>query len=134
MANKRILVGGSFAPPLDNDGLDRYEQLAKACDDRKCQGYMLDLVNMLRVFWETGESKAEEQAAPLGHAIKPLEDAEIERIWHFVPWPEECDVIGAAFESIPAGETRNAAHHLLWYARELAQDREPTTKDRVKLG
>lgn len=132
MATKRVLIGGSFAPPIDSQKLDQYEALAQDAD-RRVKEYMLDLVKMLRVFWETGESEESPQKATLGHMITPLEDQEIERIWDVVPWPEECDVIGTVFDQLPNGELRNAAYHLLWYARELAADREPTTSDKVNL-
>lgn len=132
MATKRVLVGGSFAPPLTADKLDDYAALAETAD-RRVKEYMLELVNMLRVFWQTGESTAESETTPLGHPITPLEEAEIERIWDVVPWPEECDVMGQIFDALPNGELRNAAYHLLWYARELAADREPTTSDKVNL-
>ncbi len=37
--------------------------------------------------------------------------------------------LGKVFDSL-AGDIRNAAYHLLWYARELTKDREPRTKDK----
>lgn len=129
MARKQI--GGSFAPPLSDEQITSYEQLAKACDDRKCSGFMLDLVKMVRAFRETGDSKQPGKPHPAGRGvIVPLEDAEIERMWDLVPWPEECDLMGQAFDTL-TGETRNAAYHLLWFARELTLDREPITSDKI---
>lgn len=148
-------IGGSFAPPVDDAKIDRFEQLAKECSDSQIQGYMLDLVKMLRTFRETPESQRPGSSHPSGvGTIVPLEDAEIERIWDVVPWPEECDVMGRVFDKLPAGcrrvndptapkgyrieitdqdacDRRNAAYHLLWFARELAQDREPLTNDKL---
>lgn len=130
--SKRQLIGGSFAPPLDDAKLSHYESLAADCTDAQCKDYMQQLCKMLRVFWETGESGRTPEKTQLGIAIVPLEDAEIDRIWDFVPWESECDVMGKAFDRL-SGETRSAAFHLLWFGRELAQDREPTTNDRVKF-
>ncbi len=130
--SKRQLIGGSFAPPLNDEKLTHYEALAGACSDEQCQDYMQQLCKMLRIFWETGESGKRPVKTQLGVTVVPLEDAEVERIWDFVPWESECDVMGRAFDRL-AGETRDAAFHLLWYGRELAQDREPTTSDRVKF-
>lgn len=129
---KRKLIGGSFAPPLDDAKLTAYEALAAGCSDEQCKDYLEQLIKMLRVFWQTGESSQPAQQTPLGVAIVPLEDAEIERIWDYVPWESECDTMGVAFDRL-SGEVRNAAYHLLWYARELAKDREPTTSDRISL-
>jgi hypothetical protein len=86
---------------------------------------------MVRVFNETPSSKLEGDTHQSGVGkIIPLEKEEIERIWDVVPWPKECDVIGECFDKL-TGELRNAAFHLLWYARELAIDREPITNDKL---
>ena len=127
---KKTLVGGSFAPPLDDAKLAGYEALAESAD-RRVKEHMLDLAKMLRAFWETGESSEQPVRNQIGVLITPLEDQEIERIWDHVPWPEECDTIGKVFGQLPNGELRNAAFHLLWYARELAADREPVTNDKL---
>ena len=127
----RQQIGGSFAPPITGEQLDQYEVLAKACEDRKCSGFMLDLAKMVRAFRETGDSQQPGKPHPAGRGvIVPLEDAEIERIWDLVPWPEECDLMGQAFDTL-TGETRNAAYYLLWFARELTLDREPITSDKI---
>lgn len=124
-------VGGSFAPPIDDEKLAQYEATAKACSDRKCSSYMLDLVKMLKTFRQTPASQQASRPHPSGvGTITQLEDAEVERIWDVVPWPEECDVMGKAFDSLQ-GDERQAAYHLLWFGRELAADREPLTNDRL---
>jgi hypothetical protein len=76
--------------------------------------------------------------------IIDLEDAEIARIWDAVPWPHEVDALQAELDKWFADETaskvapksltdlRNAAYHLVWYARELTLDREPLTAESVK--
>jgi hypothetical protein len=66
--------------------------------------------------------------------IVPLHPAEVERIWDHVPWDHELDGIQRLFDAIPASQKdlRNAAFHLLWYAKELAHDREPITQDKLK--
>jgi hypothetical protein len=129
MAAKNI--GGSFAPPLDSDQIAAYEVLAEECSDRKCKGYMLDLLKMVKLFRETPASTLPGPKHATGLVqITPLEEAEIERIWDVVPWFEECRLIGAAFDVL-TGPTRNAAYHLLWFAKELSKDREPLTKDKL---
>ena len=123
---------GVFAPKLTSEGLERYKSLAKSeLISRRSREYMESLIAMLELFWQTPESTLPSE----GDLIVPLEEAEIQRIWDAVPWMDECDVIGKEFEKIPAAgattEIRNAAFHLLWYARELTLDREPRTKDKL---
>lgn len=150
------MIGGSFAPPLSDAKLTEYEALAKQCEDRKAAGYMADLCKMLRVFRETPESPEKPRKHPVIGVMIPLQEAEVQRIWDHVPWAEECDLMGAAFDKLQAGECaenarrlevaklsggdkpelldtsmRNAAFHLLWFARELEQDREPCTCDKL---
>lgn len=127
MAKTRI--GGSFAPPITDELLAEYCSLCEQCKDRKAQGYMRQLVVMLNKFNETPRSTIEGTPHPVGvGVIVPLEPDEIERIWDEVPWPEECDLMGKAFDVLK-GDVRKAAYHLLWYARELTADREPITND-----
>jgi hypothetical protein len=153
------MIGGSFAPPLTDEKLAEYELLAKDCPDRRAAGYMADLCKMMRVFRETPESKAKPRKHPVAGLMVPLEEAEVQRIWDFVPWAEECDLMGATFDKLQKGECaenatrmavwqlkgstasappelldtrlRDAAFHLLWFARELEKDREPCTRDKL---
>ncbi len=129
MANKQF--GGSFAPPIDEAKLEEYRQLAGNVSDEQASDYMLQLVEMLDLFFETGDSSLQGSPHPSGvGSVVPLEDAEIKRIWDKVPWAADCDAMGKTFRKLQ-GVERNAAYHLLWYARELTQDREPMTTVRV---
>lgn len=125
-------IGGSFAPPVDDQKLSHYEALMAAVEDRQVREYGESLLKMLRTFRASPDSKAKSKPHPSGRGtITPLEQAEIDRIWDFVPWPEECDAIDVVFERLPSGDVRNAAYHLLWFARELSIDREPCTCDKL---
>lgn len=142
---------GSFAPPLEPAQLEEYKQIAHSAPQR-VREYMLDLIKMLEVFWETGRSKQKPISTESGVEVTPLEQAEIKRIWDYVPYLDECNVIGQVFNNLPPGtktvidtstpkgrrqeivdeqafKLKSAAIHLLWYARELSLDREPVTKD-----
>lgn len=126
-------LGGSFAPRIDEEKLEQYRQLAGNVQDQRCSDYMLKLVEMLDLFYETPDSTLPGTKHPIAGMVVPLEDAETTRIWDKVPYSDECDLIGKAFDILPPGEQRNAAYHLLWYARELTLDREPMTQERVGL-
>lgn len=144
---------GSFADKLTPEKLEEYKMLAESAPEEQAS-YMEALIEMLEVFWQTGESKLESTVNELGAKVTPLEDTEIERIKTKVPYKRQLDAIGAAFEDLPTGTTvvpdaskpkgysvnvvdedaralRGAAMHLLWYGRELAARREPVTKDKL---
>lgn len=133
MAKSRI--GGSFAPPLTAQNLKTYRELANTAPDPRVRDAMLPLCEMVEAFQKTPESRRSGHPHPSGAGtIIPLEDAEIKRIWDLVPWDYECNALGELFETIPANTEkplRNAAFHLLWYARELTLDREPLTTDKL---
>lgn len=130
---KKILIGGSFAPTIDEQKLAEYRTIASAVEDRQAAQYMTDLCDMVELFKQTPDSTESGVPHPVIGVIVPLAQEEIDRIWDAVPWPQECDVIGEVFETLTDPAQRNAAFHLLWYARELSVDREPLTKERIGL-
>lgn len=132
--NGRVHVGGSFAPPLTPDLLASYESIIARCTNQRWREAMQRLHAMATAFLETPESSLPGTPHPSGRGVVvPLEQSEIERIWDHVPYDYECDAIGTLFSEIPESDrdTRNAAHHLLWYAKELTLDREPITTDKI---
>ncbi len=127
----RPQIGGSFAPPLTPEKLGDYKTLAESCPNRQCKEKMVELIKMMEVFDETPASIEAGSPHPVGiGVIVPLEGKEVERIWDVVPFASECDGIGQLFDQLE-GDVRNAAYHLLWFARELAADREPLTNDKL---
>ncbi len=132
-AAPRRFVGGSFAPPLDADKLRQYRVVIErqAPDDLK--EALFGLCRMVEVFYETPASDEPAEPHPVGMGVvQKLEPEEIERIWDLVPWPWEVDALRGRCASIPAGSPlRTPAYHLLWYAKELTEDREPCTNDKL---
>lgn len=128
---KQVQFGGSFAPPLTPELLDKYETMLPGLEPRIADIFS-ELLTCARKFQETGESKLPGTPHRSGiGVIVPLEEKEKKRIWDFVPWMDECDLYGQVLDRLPAGDVRNAAYHLLWYARELTLDREPITTDKL---
>ena len=124
-------IGGSFAPPLDSSKLSTYRSLAKSAPE-EARGYMETLCDMMEIYHDEDESKNESAPHPSGlGTITMLEEDQIKRLWDHVPWPRECDAMQHCFEELPPGELRNAAFHLLWYGKELADDRQPLTNDKL---
>lgn len=127
-------MGGSFAPPLDAAKIASYRALAATAEPEVSE-IMLNLCDMVETFQRTPRSKqnGSPHASGVGTII-PLEQAEIKRIDSVVPWMRECDMYGEVFDGID-NETqkplRDAAFHLLWFAKELTLDREPITADQL---
>jgi hypothetical protein len=102
---------------------------------------MEDLCQMVEVFQETPTSDESPEPHRSGFAsVIPLKEEEIQRIWDYVPWNDsvpgdhvnECAQLAELFDGIDPvqkKDLRDAAFHLLWYAQELALDREPITTD-----
>jgi len=128
---KQVIVGGSFAPKLTAGEVHAMSPLFSECDAE-----VKDVVGILSrcvlTFLETPESRLPGMPHPSGVAsVVPLEEDEKRRIFDVVPWSWECDTYGRVLDRLPLGNARNAAYHLLWYARELTVDREPITVDRI---
>lgn len=111
-------LGGSFAPPITAEQVAEYRELAKSAE-LPVRDAITELATMVEVFLETPTTDGPN-----------LPEAEVKRIWDYVPWDHECEALKPLFETLPTGPLRNAAFHLLWYAVELTQDREPATTDR----
>jgi hypothetical protein len=121
------MIGGSFAPRLTPEKVAEYRDTAQAVADAQARGYMLDLCNMMDLWHQTPDFGGGAPNA-LSMPVTPLPEEEVQRIWDVVPWKDECDLMGQCFDKLE-GDQRNAAFHLLWYAVELTNDRQPCTKD-----
>lgn len=131
---KRTNIGGSFAPPLTEELLERY----RATIDAMPAGALRDAVDALHrcaaAWWEQPESTGDGRPHASGKGvIVDLDEPIVAALDPTTPWAYECDAIQALLDaSTITGEARHAAYHLLWFAKELTQDREPITADKVK--
>lgn len=130
----KIVVGGIFAPPLPVEKARGYRELAASLEDFIKEPF-LRLCDMVEQFHETPESQLPGIAHVTNRAlVVPLEDVEKDRMYDAIPWPHEMEMYGALFELLdPVSQKteRDAAFHLLWFARELDLDREPLTTDKL---
>lgn len=130
-------IGGSFAPPLTEDLLTKYEALLGSLDPQSQTADAFRIVlNCAKQWWEQPDSSgASTRPHPVGRGtIIDLDEPIAKALWDHIPWDEELDVYANVFEKIdPVAERdlRNAAFHLLWHAKELARDREPLTNDKL---
>jgi hypothetical protein len=125
-------AGGSFAPPIDSAKLASYRSVISAAAPEHLKEGLLGLATMVEKFQETPASPISGTPHPSGTGvIVPLETAEVQRIWDYVPWDHELNALQSELDKLEAGDLRNASFHLLWFGKELAQDREPLTSDRL---
>lgn len=132
--SKPLMVGGSFAPPLPPETVGGYRALASSASPQ-VREWVLKFCDMVDHFRLTPDSKRPGVRHPSGKGlVVPLEKVEVERIDEHVPYDEEIEMVKVLFDGIdPVSqkELRDAAYHLLWFACELALDREPITSDKL---
>lgn len=127
----RTQIGGSFAPPLTDELLAAYHALALEAGE-EIRDAMLKLHACAAQWWELPESTGDGKPHPSGRGYIVALDAPIATaLWEAIPWTRELDMFGALFDTLPTGRLRNAAFHLLWFAKELDLDREPLTSDKL---
>lgn len=127
-------VGGSFAPPLTDDALARYADIAKSAT-APVQDAMTKLLSCVSTWWNLPESNG---TTTTPHSsgrgtIIPLDGVIAKTLYDLIPWEHELDAIQSLFDRIDPSQKdlRNAAFHLLWHVKELNQDREPVTADKL---
>lgn len=142
-------IGGSFAPPLTDASLAAYKSLAEALPATSpVRDAMLRLHACVSRWWDLPESTGGGRPHPVGRGFIVDLDKEIAAsLWDSIPWgggkdadgnpvPDELGEMARVFDVIPATPAaskalRDAAHHLLWFAKELNLDREPITNDKL---
>jgi hypothetical protein len=133
MAKQR--VGGSFAPPLSDELLAKYERIALDASGPVGDA-LLSLLICVKTWWElpfSGPEGSEPHPSGTG-TIVPLDAPIATALYDHIPWDHELKGIQELFDGIPVEkkELRNAAFHLLWHVKELNMDREPITSDLIK--
>jgi hypothetical protein len=129
MKNK---IGGSFAPPLTDELLDRYDALA-ADAEPQVRDAMRELLACVRTWWDLPESEGGKKPHASGTGTIVELDAPIAATLDpVIPWADELSAYAARFDTLtPKSEISNAAFHLLWHVNELNLGREPITTDKL---
>lgn len=131
----RKQIGGSFAPPLTDEALDKYAKLIDAIPKNSQLRDSLEKVYVCCTkWWDAPESEGTDvHKHPSGRGlIIDLEKNIADSLFDVIPWMEELDIIGNVFDKITDNkELRNAAFHMLWHCKELCLDREPMTSDKL---
>ncbi len=95
-----LLKGSCIAPAITESDLLDYEALAMEAEG-EVKLTMLQLIDCFKVWRATGHTNVPNKL-----------------------YLDNCDLL---FDML-TGDLRNAAFHLLWYAKELSLGREPATK------
>lgn len=133
-----------FAPPLTDEKLASYRALADSCPDAEVRDALGTLLACVAAWWELPESaRTDVQRWAIRHRGKdvtfpvvPLEAEHVAALWDVTPWMRELNTLSNSkdtglFDRLDRGELRDAAFHLLWFAKELTLDREPVTADKL---
>jgi hypothetical protein len=112
---------GSAAKAITPAKLKEYREQAASADPQ-VREYMEELAAAVSAYHKAADKG--EPAAVLSPALQKALDPAL-------PWPEQFNAYAAVFDRIDpvnAKPLRTAAHHLLWYANELANvGRNPAT-------
>lgn len=133
-----------IAPAFSDERLAAYRQLIDAVEPKsRLRDALEKLWTCAVAWWEVRESNLPAVDAITGTdltrgpkvKLQRLDSEVIQSLWDHVPWMEEIVVCEAEFEKLsPTGAEkplRDAAFHLSWLAKELHNDREPITVDRM---
>lgn len=122
--------GGSFAPPITPETLASYKSLFSSLGAQYREATH-KLVVVAETLQKTTLGIASEKDHPSGRGVvKSIANyKEGHPVWDALPWDYELSAIQQLFDGLAPGPTRNAAFHLLWYAKELNLDRVPITTD-----
>lgn len=136
MAKLSQRIGGSFAPPLTDDLLAKYQTLINAVPaGQQLRDALNDCMACCRKWWDLPESTGEGTPHLSGRGkVIDLDLPTAEALFDHIPWEEELDTFAKLFNEIDPQEKRdlrNAAFHLLWHVKELNMDREPITTDKL---
>lgn len=139
-----------FAPPLSDEKLARYRALANEPGDaltREQREAFAELLLCVEKWWNLPEStrrdgrkfRVKHRGTEIDVQETPLTADLVKELWDVTPYARELKTLtneaaSGLFDSLPAGELRDAAMHLVWHAMELTLDREPLTQDKLPAG
>jgi hypothetical protein len=103
MAQPRI--GGSFAPPLSDETIARYEELIESLPSGPVKDAMHSLLLPCKVWWELPEPNGAETArhgSGVGTMVRLQED-HARTLDEHLPWDHELDAMANLFDRLPTG-------------------------------
>lgn len=133
------LPAACLAPPMTDEKIAAYKSLA-ASQGGEIGDAMATCLRCVEAWWELPESKLPPRkwSTKIGKAngtinVVPLEAEHVAALDAVTPWLRELNSMDGLFDMLPTGDVRNAAFMLLWYAKEIALDREPVTQEKLSV-
>jgi len=132
-----------FAPPLTDEKLAEYQMLIDGLEPSPVKDVMDECMAAVKLWWELPESARKDgkqwkllhRGKETSYDETPLEKEHVKALWAAVPWMYELTAMEAILDALPndtkGKPLRDAAFHLLWFAKELTLDREPLTMDKL---
>lgn len=124
-----------FAPPLTEEAMGRYAKLIDGVRPKTELRRVLDsLYACCDAWWKAPEPrKAMRTPRGVKPAVVPLDEAAKAALRGKLPTKQDLQTCSEVLDKIDAATDkplRDAAFHLLWHATELANGREPMTRDK----
>ena len=140
-----VIPVACFAPDITDSLLSKYQSLISASMDATLKDKLNGLLACVKAWWDLPESKRADgdeyttllKGEEVTYKIVPLEKEAVEKLDSVTPYMDDLNSLSNAagtgrFDTIPNGDLRNAAFHLLWYCKEITLDREPLTLSKLK--
>lgn len=136
---KALVDAGDVATPEQREAMHTLlrcvEAWWEAPESNRKDGRRLQIKSP--VFDDNGNLELDDKGAPVREDVivqeVPFTDDIIKSLDATTPWMRELNTLSTPaadglLDSLPPGELRDAAFHLLWHAKEITLDREPTTQ------
>lgn len=130
-----------FAPAMTDESVAAYRGRVNAMEAGQIKDACDECLKAVEAWWKLPDSTREDvDKFKIKHggvdktfSVVPLEEQHVQDLWDLVPWGYELDAIQSLFNGISQEEKelKDMAFHILWHARELCEDREPLTQDKL---
>lgn len=126
-------VGGSFAPPLTDELLTRYAELAAQAEPQVADA-MHTLLKCCRAWWELPESTGAGRPHLSGLGTIIDLDADIATsLWDLIPWDYEIETMRARIGKIQQAESEENTRRLSAWLSAVAEAIKPTYVTEVDI-
>jgi hypothetical protein len=121
-----------FAPPLTEEALDRYRELILKVRTKTELRMALDAVYACcEAWWQSPQREASRTRRGVKKAVTPLDRPTKDLLRTKLPTKADIAKCSEVFDKIDGStdkKLRDGAFHLLWHCQELANGREPMTR------
>lgn len=140
---KELARVACLAPALTEEKLAKWQELINNLQmGSELRDALETLFKCVEAWWNARESTEKHVVAATGAGFVSGPDVRLQKfdgelkdlLFETTPWMKELKLYDDLLESIhpeSEKELRDAAFHMLWFAKEICNDREPLTLDRI---